>query len=114
MAEPLWTSAEIVAASGGALAGAAFAATGVSIDTRTIEPGDLFVALAGERDGHDFIEQALARGAAGALASRPGAGPRIVVGDTLAALERLGVAARERAPKARAAARSPARSARPA
>ena len=101
MREPLWTSAEIVAATGGTLAGAAFAATGVSIDTRTIEPADLFVALAGARDGHEFIEQALASGAVGALATQPGAGARIMVGDTLTALEALGVAARERAPKAR-------------
>jgi len=100
MSEPLWTSTEIVAATGGALAGEAFAATGVSIDTRTIESGDLFVALAGVRDGHDFIDQALAKGASGALASRPGAGARIVVGDTLTALEQLGIAGRERASSA--------------
>ena len=60
MAEPLWTSEEIAAATGGKLAGAAFAATGVSIDTRTLEPGDLFVALGGVRDGHEFAAQALA------------------------------------------------------
>ena len=101
MSEPLWTSAEIVAATGGGLAGDAFAATGVSFDTRTLEPGDLFVALAGVRDGHEFIDQALAKGAAGALATRPGAGARIIVGDVLAALEHLGVAARDRASGAR-------------
>jgi len=101
MPEPLWTSAEIIAATGGGANGAAFAATGVSIDTRTIQPGDLFVALAGVRDGHDFIEQALAKGAAGALATRDGAGDRILVGDTLVALEQMGVAARDRSPKAR-------------
>ena len=55
------------------------------------------MALAGERDGHDFIDGALARGAAGALASRPGSGPRIVAPDTLVALEKLGMAARDRA-----------------
>ena len=60
---PLWTSAEIAAAVGGRLDGPAFAANGVSIDTRTIEPGDLFVALAGARDGHEFIPKALERGA---------------------------------------------------
>ena len=53
---------------GGRLEGGAFAVQGVSIDSRTIEPGDLFVALAGERDGHDFIPTALERGAAGILA----------------------------------------------
>jgi UDP-N-acetylmuramoyl-tripeptide--D-alanyl-D-alanine ligase len=101
MAEPLWTSEQIVAATGGALAGAPFAATGISIDTRTLEPGDLFVALAGERDGHEFVAQALDRGAAGVLANRPVAGAAVLVADTLKALERMGVAARERAPQAR-------------
>ncbi|MGZ6013557.1 MAG: UDP-N-acetylmuramoyl-tripeptide--D-alanyl-D-alanine ligase [Caulobacteraceae bacterium] len=99
MAEPrpLWTSTEIEAAVGGRLEGPAFTAQGVSIDTRSIEPGDLFVALAGERDGHEFIPMALERCAAGVLASQPGAGPRILVSDTLRALEALGLAARERA-----------------
>ena len=55
----------------GELIGEAFAAPGVSIDTRTLEPGDLFVALGGARDGHDFVEQAFANGAAGARVSRP-------------------------------------------
>ncbi len=55
---------------------APFAATGVSIDTRTLQPGDLFVALVGENgDGHDHVAAALAKGAAGALVHRdlPGA-----------------------------------------
>jgi len=101
MAEPLWTAEEIVAATGGRLDGAAFTVTGVSIDTRSLEPGDLFVALAGVRDGHEFVDQALAKGAAGVLAARPVNGPAVVVGDTLRALERLGEAARERAPQTR-------------
>jgi UDP-N-acetylmuramoyl-tripeptide--D-alanyl-D-alanine ligase len=101
MAEPLWTSQEIVAATGGELAGGRFAATGVSIDTRTLEPGDLFVALGGVRDGHEFAAQATAKGAAGVLASRPVAGPAVMVDDTLAALEALGLAARDRAPQVR-------------
>jgi UDP-N-acetylmuramoyl-tripeptide--D-alanyl-D-alanine ligase len=101
MADPLWTSDEIMAATGGALSGAPFAATGVSIDTRTIEPGDLFVALAGVRDGHEFVEAALKAGAAGVLASQPVSGQAVMVVDTLAALERLGVAARVRAPQVR-------------
>ncbi|MBV9994148.1 MAG: UDP-N-acetylmuramoyl-tripeptide--D-alanyl-D-alanine ligase [Caulobacteraceae bacterium] len=101
MAEPLWTSDAIVAAVAGRLSAGPFAATGVSIDSRDLEPGDLFVALAGERDGHEFVDAALARGAAGALVTRPGDGPRILVDDTLAALERLGAAARERAPQTR-------------
>ncbi len=101
MAEPLWTSDEIIAAAGGTLAGAPFAATGVSIDTRTLERGDLFVALAGERDGHEFAPMALERGAAGVLASQPVPGSAVMVSDTLAALERLGMTARDRAPQVR-------------
>jgi len=101
MAEALWTSDEIAAATGGKPVGQPFAATGVSIDTRSIEPGDLFVALGGVRDGHEFVEQALAKGAVGALASQQVFGSAVMVGDTLAALEKLGAAARDRAPQAK-------------
>jgi UDP-N-acetylmuramoyl-tripeptide--D-alanyl-D-alanine ligase len=101
MAEPLWTADEIAQATGGQLVGQPFTATGVSIDTRTIEAGDLFVALGGARDGHEFVETAMAAGAAGVLASRQVFGSAVMVDDTLSALERLGVAARERAPRAR-------------
>lgn len=101
MADPLWTSEEIAAATGGMAVGGAFSATGVSIDTRTLEPGDLFVALAGVRDGHEFVAQALAKGAAGALVTRAVDGPAVVVADALQALEQLGQAARERAPQAK-------------
>jgi UDP-N-acetylmuramoyl-tripeptide--D-alanyl-D-alanine ligase len=101
MADALWTSDEIAAAAGGKLAGKPFSATGVSIDTRTIEPGDLFVALGGVRDGHEFVDQALAKGAVGTLASQPVTGSAVTVSDTLAALEKLGAAARDRAAKAR-------------
>lgn len=97
---PLWTSEEIARATGGT-AGASFTVGGVSIDTRSIEPGDLFVALAGVRDGHEFVAQAMAGGAAGALVSQDVEGPSVKVADTLAALEKLGVAARERAAAAR-------------
>ncbi len=54
----LWTAAEAAEATGGR-ATTDWAVNGVSIDTRTIEPGDLFVALKAERDGHDFVAQAL-------------------------------------------------------
>jgi UDP-N-acetylmuramoyl-tripeptide--D-alanyl-D-alanine ligase len=101
MAEPLWTSAEIEAATGGRLSGEPFVANGVSIDTRTLEAGDLFVALGGVRDGHGFVDQARDRGAAGALASQPVLGSAVMVDDTLKGLERLGQAARERAPAAK-------------
>ena len=96
----LWTSDEAVAATGGH-ATQGFEITGISIDTRTIQPGDLFVALADVRDGHDFVAQALAKGAAAALVSRLPTGvteeaPLLIVEDVLPALERLGVAARAR------------------
>ncbi len=103
MAEPLWTAAAIVAATAGRLEGGDFAVSGVSIDSRTTERGDLFVALAGARDGHDFIAAALSRGAAGVLAVHPGPGPGVLVGDTLVALEALGVAARDRSDALRGA-----------
>lgn len=101
MAEPLWTLDALVAATGGKLDGdAAGAVAGVSIDTRTLNPGDLFVALTAERDGHDFVGKALAAGAAAALVRtgfvRPGPGALVRVEDPLRALERLGVAARAR------------------
>ena len=101
MAEPLWTSQEIVAATGGHLSGEPFSVNGVSIDTRSIEAGDLFVALGGVRDGHEFIATAMAGGATGALVSKGVDAPSVVVGDTLRALEMLGEAARERAPQVR-------------
>lgn len=96
MAEPLWTSDEILAATGGILQGRRFEATGVSIDTRSLQEGDLFVALKGERDGHAFARDAFEKGAAGALTSQPVEGPYVEVPDTLVGLERLGLAARER------------------
>lgn len=100
MADPLWTSEEIARATGGS-GGGGFSATGVSIDSRAIEPGDLFVALAGVRDGHEFVAGAMKLGASGALVSRDVAAPFVKVSDTLVGLEQLGVAARERAPQVR-------------
>ncbi len=98
----LWTSEDAARATGGRCA-AAWACTGVSSDSRKVAAGDLFVALEGPRfDGHDFVADALDRGAAAALvARRPGGvaegAPLLEVDDTLAALERLARAARERA-----------------
>ncbi|MEM8538931.1 MAG: Mur ligase family protein, partial [Pseudomonadota bacterium] len=96
----LWTSEEAVAATGGATT-AGWQATGVSIDTRTLQPGDLFVALKDTRDGHDFVAQALDKGAAAALVSyRPdnvaSNAPLLIVPDVLTALADLGRAARAR------------------
>jgi UDP-N-acetylmuramoyl-tripeptide--D-alanyl-D-alanine ligase len=88
---PLWTAAELRH-----LFAQGFDVSGISIDTRSLQPGDLFIALQGERDGHDFVAAAFAKGAAAALVSRPLPGNTIVVADTLKALERLGAAARAR------------------
>ncbi len=90
----LWTAAELREATGGACADDV-AATGVSIDTRTIEPGDLFVALRDTRDGHDFVEAAFARGAS-AMVDRDMPGRVLRVQDTLAGLTALGAAGRAR------------------
>ncbi len=96
----LWTSAEAEAATGGR-ATRAFDASGVTIDSRAVEAGDLFVALRDVRDGHDFVAAALAAGAAAALVSRIPEGldesaPLLLVEDTLRALEDLAAAARAR------------------
>ena len=92
----LWTSAEIAAATGGT-ASADFAVGGVAFDSREIGAGDLFVAMKGTAaDGHRFIDGAFARGAAGALVSEGTAHPNVRVGDTFAALEDMGRAARAR------------------
>ena len=100
---PLWTAAELEAATGGrtvAPAGVSVQATGISIDTRSLRPGDLFVALVAEGDGHRFVADALARGAAGAVVHRtdgvPEGAPVLVVDDTLRALHALGAAGRAR------------------
>lgn len=97
---PLWTAFDAAAATGGT-ATTEWQVHGVSIDTRTIAPGDLFVALKAARDGHDFVAQALENGAGAALVSRrpDGVGddaPLLIVEDVLAALEALGRAARAR------------------
>jgi len=96
----LWTNAEAAAATGGRAIGN-WSVEGVSIDTRTLAPGDLFVALRDVRDGHDFVAQALEKGAGAALVSHVPDGvaadaPLLVVGDVLRALEQLGAAARQR------------------
>ena len=99
--KPLWTAAEAAAATGGST-GVDWAATGVSIDTRSLTAGDLFIALRGpNHDGHDFVGAAFERGAAAAMVDRPipdlpSSAPSLRVGDTLTALGELGVAARNR------------------
>ena len=97
----IWTAHEAARAVGGRLIGGdAWTATGVSIDTRTLEPGDLFVALKDARDGHDFLAQAFVSGACAALISDEskvdGLGPALVVHDVLEGLRKLGEMARDR------------------
>ncbi|MEE4187727.1 MAG: UDP-N-acetylmuramoyl-tripeptide--D-alanyl-D-alanine ligase, partial [Roseobacter sp.] len=96
----LWT-AEAAAQATGGRATTDWQAQGVSIDTRSLQPGDLFVALTDVRDGHDFVAQALKKGAAAALVSRvpddvPDAAPLLIVDDVQRALEDLGRAGRAR------------------
>jgi UDP-N-acetylmuramoyl-tripeptide--D-alanyl-D-alanine ligase len=94
---------EIVAATGGACTGAAETpVTGLSIDSRSLRPGEGFVAIRGpNRDGHAFVAAALEQGASCAVVDRSfplGDEERLVrVGDTLEALNALGRAARARA-----------------
>ena len=97
MPEPLWTSEEACKATGGRMLGT-WAVNGVSIDTRSLQPGDLFVALKDVRDGHDFVPNAFAAGAEAALVSSDvlGGHPGLLVDDVLVGLEKLGLAARAR------------------
>jgi UDP-N-acetylmuramoyl-tripeptide--D-alanyl-D-alanine ligase len=100
----LWTQAELSAALGAAPSSPLnTAVNGVSIDSRTLEAGDLFFAIRGDaHDGHDHVARAFEAGAAAAVVSRECApqlaalGPAFVVEDTLKAMERVGVAARAR------------------
>jgi UDP-N-acetylmuramoyl-tripeptide--D-alanyl-D-alanine ligase len=91
--------AEVAAATGGCLAGTDAAFAGISIDSRTLKPGELFFALRGERfDGHAFVTIAAERGASGAVVEKAGDAPiaQIVVKDAVAALATLARAWRER------------------
>ena len=92
----LWTAAEIAEATGGTVHGD-FEVTGVTFDSREVQPGDLFVAMAGTaHDGHQFVDRAMAAGAAGAIVSQPIDAPHVLVEDCARALEDLGRAARAR------------------
>jgi UDP-N-acetylmuramoyl-tripeptide--D-alanyl-D-alanine ligase len=111
MSAGLWTAFEAAAATGGALCARGgdpdrwvaeeWSAHGLSIDTRTLAPGEMFVALVDARDGHDFVTSAFERGASAALVARapknaPDGAPLLVVGDTLDGLRDLARAARQR------------------
>jgi UDP-N-acetylmuramoyl-tripeptide--D-alanyl-D-alanine ligase len=111
MSANLWTAFEAAAATGGALCARGgdpdrwiaeeWSAGGISIDTRSLAPGEMFIALSDVRDGHDFIVSAFERGASAALVARapqdaPDGAPLLVVGDTLEGLRDLARAARQR------------------
>lgn len=104
MADPLWTIGEAIAACDGRPDGdmdQGAALSSVSIDTRTLEPDALFVAIRGDnRDGHDYVAKAFAAGAGAALVAEDAqieaTGSLIRVADTLTGLERLGRSARGR------------------
>jgi UDP-N-acetylmuramoyl-tripeptide--D-alanyl-D-alanine ligase len=93
----LWTAAEVEAATLGK-ASKDFSVTGISIDTRTLKPGDLFVALKGARDGHEFVDAAFKAGAGAAMVSSAGgsSGALLTVADTQRGLEDLARASRAR------------------
>jgi len=90
-------AADVANATGGTLVGQNAHLSGVSFDSRTISPGQLFVPIVAERDGHEFIETALKSGAGAYLTQRDPVGrSAIVVDDTLSALLKLGAWARTR------------------
>src|SRR6516162_4322684 len=103
MSTALWSLEEAAAAMGAAPRGEITAAiNGISIDTRRLAPGDLFFAIRGEnRDGHDFVDQAMEKGAAAVVSitrsfAMPSSHRLLVVEDPFEALRRLGRAARAR------------------
>lgn len=90
-------ASELAAHLGGELAGPEVSVEGASIDSRTVRPGQLYVPIVAERDGHAFIPAALEAGAPAYLTARdPAGGTAIRVRDTAAALLSLGALARGR------------------
>lgn len=104
MSEPLWKLDAFVEAAGGSVKGdVGTDITGISIDSRSLEPGDAFIAIKGDHlDGHDYVEAALDAGASLALVASkklselPEDGRYVAVRDPLEAMRKLGVAARAR------------------
>ena len=100
--KPLWTRDEAAAAISAKVYGPDWQASGISIDSRTLAAGELFVALVGPtHDGHDHVGKALRAGAAAALLHRlpddlPADQPLLLVEDSLAGLRRLAMASRLR------------------
>jgi len=100
LSHSLWSSTEAAKATGGVAKGV-WAATGVSIDTRTLQRGDLFIAIRGDAmDGHKFAADALAKGAAAVVIDHELEGvptdKSLMVADTFKAMQDLGMAARAR------------------
>ncbi len=101
---PLWSGLGLIGALNARVSGALpREALGISIDTRTLQPGDLFFAIKGDaRDGHDFVAAAFEKGAAAVVVDEAhangyvGVSPRYIVKDVQAALERLGAFSRAR------------------
>ncbi len=101
--QPLWTTEALARAMGGRLTGKPAATIAdISIDTRTLEPGEAYVAIKGHaHDGHAFVQAALDKGAAVAVVSEEWAasaapGAYLIVADPLKALEKAGIVARAR------------------
>ena len=93
-------TSELADAVGGRLDGPDVVVDGASIDSRTVRAGQLFVPVVAERDGHDFVPDALAAGAGAYLTARePAGGTAVVVADTGAALLAAGALARSRLPE---------------
>jgi len=96
MSGHLWTAKDAAAATGGEVKGK-WNASGLSIDTRSLQWGELFVPLKDVRDGHDFIPNARAAGACAVISENPNEqAPALIVKDSLQAMRDLAVAARER------------------
>jgi len=96
----LWSAKDAAAATGGKIS-ADWNARGISIDSRTVKEGDLFIAIKGENgDGHAYVAEALKKGAVAALVSQKidgvDDGKLLVVSDTFKAMQDLGRAARAR------------------
>ncbi|MBL4854866.1 MAG: UDP-N-acetylmuramoyl-tripeptide--D-alanyl-D-alanine ligase [Robiginitomaculum sp.] len=99
----LWTHREAELATGGQAVGE-WDVNGLSIDTRSLETGQLFVPLKDIRDGHDFIPMAYEKGAGAVISEHPVSDtPALIVPDGLKALEDLAIAARKRSSAVRIA-----------